>query len=343
MSSPFIRRGALLVVLALGLAAHGAEGKQGKRGAAAAPEIAPSLVSVPEALLQRTSMPELSAIAWSGQLGRYLVVSDDTGDKRQGTAHAPWLFSLSREGALDSEPLVIADVAGLNDAEALCAGPGETFLLATSHSRTRKGKDKAERQRLLVLRVPGPGARTLLVEASVDLTALLADAQVAPDGQVDIEAMAYREDALYLGLKAPLTAAGAAQIVRVRPFAAALRRGAVAPAEIARVAALPLPVAAIAGGAKVAQGISDMSFLPDGSLALLANSPKHLPPDGGGALWWLGAEALRAPGAGSPRLLRRFPGLKPEGVTLSPEGDALIIVFDRDRQQPLWLRLPLPR
>ena len=76
---------------------------------------------------------------------------------------------------------------------------------------------------------------------------------------------------------------------------------------------------------------------------LMANSPKHLPPDGGGALWWLGAEALRAPGAGSPRLLRRFPGLKPEGVTLSPEGDALIIVFDRDRQQPLWLRLPLPR
>lgn len=342
-------------MLALAVVAQGAAGKPGRRDKhadlerAALPAIAPSLVAVPEALLQRTSMPELSAIAWSGPLGRYLVVSDDTGDKRLGTAHAPWLFTLSREGALDSEPLVIADVDSLNDAEALCAGPGGTFLLSTSHSKTKKGKDKAERQRLLVLRAPGPGARTLQVEASVDLTALLADAQVAPEGQVDIEAMAYREDALYLGLKAPLTAQGAAQIVRVRPFAAALQRGSVAPQEIARVAALPLQVAALAGGGQVVQGISDMSFLPDGSLALLANSPKHLPPDGGGALWWLGAEALRAtaapraPGAGAPRLVRRFPGLKPEGVTLSPEGDALIIVFDRDRQQPLWLRLPLPR
>jgi len=154
-----------------------------------------------------------------------------------------------------------------------------------------------------------------------------------PAGGVDIEGLAFQAGTLYVGLKAPQTAAGAALILRIRDVLPALQTGVLPPELVQRWAEVPLRVSAASGS--VVQGISDLAFLPDGSLAIVANSPKQMPADGGGALWWL------RPG-GPPRLLRRFPGLKPEGVTLTPDGKALMIVFDTDRQPPLWVRQALP-
>jgi hypothetical protein len=134
-------------------------------------------------------------------------------------------------------------------------------------------------------------------------------------------------------LKAPQTAQGAALILRIDKIAEAFEKGELAPKQVQRFAVVPLQVAGPTG--PVIEGISDMHFLGDGSLVLLANSPKGMPSDGGGALWWL------KPGA-MPELLRRFPGYKPEGITTTAEGTALLIVFDRDRQQPAWLLQPLP-
>lgn len=290
----------------------------------------PSAITVPDVLLAQTSMPELSAIVWSPALSRYLVASDDTGDKLQGTNHAPWLFALSLEGRFDSTPIPILGLDKLNDAEALCAGPAGSFFLATSHSANRKGQDKGERRRLLQLELSG---RALQVIGAVDLAEAIAAAGVVPPGGVDIEGLALHAGALYVGLKAPQTATGAALVLRIAEVLPALKSGTLRAEQVQRWAEVPLRVTA--AGGSVVQGISDLSFLPDGSLVLLANSPKKLPPDGGGALWWL------RPGS-SPLLVRRFPGLKPEGVTLTPDGQALQIVFDTDRQPPLWLRQALP-
>jgi len=90
------------------------------------------------------------------------------------------------------------------------------------------------------------------------------------------------------------------------------------------------------GGTTVHRGVSDLLNLPDGSLVVLANSPKGLPSDDGGAMFWL------RPGAKSATLVREFPGLKPEGVALSEDGRGLVVVFDTDRDPPLWTRMPLP-
>ena len=89
------------------------------------------------------------------------------------------------------------------------------------------------------------------------------------------------------------------------------------------------------GGATIAQGIANLTTLADGTLLVLANSPKGMPGDGGGALYRVPA------GTALPVLVRRFPGLKPEGITLSDDGRALVMVFDNDRKPPLWLRWPL--
>lgn len=287
-------------------------------------------MTVPPALLAVTSMPEPSGVVWSRELLRYLVISDDTGRKELGTNHAPILFAVRSDGVFDGEPIQITGIEKLNDAEAICPGPDGTYLLATSHSKNKKGQDKAERRMLLQLVLRG---RSLFVQRSVDLAGAIAASQVLPQGPIDIEAMAFQKGALYIGLKAPQSAQGAALILRIADFAPALDRSAIEPKSIERWAEVPLQVKT--GGGSAVQGISDMSFLPDGSLAVLANSPKHLPPDGGGALW-------QVKKAEAPRLLRRFLGLKPEGVTLTEDGKALIIVIDHDRQQPLWLRQPLP-
>ena len=267
-----------LLALALCLASAGGE---------------PAQVTVPPELLARTSMPELSGIAWSPALSRYLVISDDTGDKQQGTNHAPWLFTMSRDGALDPSPLPIAGLDKLNDAEGLCAGPDGSYFLATSHSQNRKGHDKAERRRLFHLTLAG---RELRILGTLDLATAIAESGTVPPGGVDIEALAFRAGALYVGLKAPQTPAGEALILRVRDVLPALQTGSLGPGRIERFAAVPLRVPSLAAGsasaagpaspagpaATVVQGVSDMSFLPDGSMALLANSPKNMPVDGGG-------------------------------------------------------------
>lgn len=291
----------------------------------AAPASLPVPMQVPDALLAVTSMPEPSGIVFCPALSRYLVISDDTGDKRLGNNHAPWLFAMSPSGQLDSAPLPLLGIEKLNDAEAICKGPAGSYLLATSQSKNRKGQDKAARRMLLQL---APSGRALRVLARLDLITPILASGAIPGDSLDIEAMAYRDDALYLGLKSPQTLDGAAIILRIGDFAAALRSGWLDPKKVARWQEVKLRVQGASG--EVIQGISDMTFMPDGSLVLLANSPKRMPPDGGGALYWL------RPGT-APQLLRRFLGHKPEGVTLTADERALMIVIDRDRQQPMWL------
>ncbi len=298
--------------------------------AAAALLSEPGPMVVPQGLLTLTSMPEPSGLVWSAQLSRYLVLSDDTGDKQRGTNHAPWLFAMNKQGVMDDAPIPILGLEKLNDAEAICSGPGNSFFLATSHSKNRKGQDKDARHLLLQL---APSGRALKILGTLDILPAIIAAGIVTTGTIDIEGIAFREGALYLGLKAPQNAAGSALILRVRDVMPALPTGLVPSQNVQLWAEVPLQVPGPSGA--VVQGISDMSFLPDGSLAILANSPKKKPPDGGGALWWLRS-------GNPPHLLRRFPGLKPEGVTVTPDGKSLLIVIDHDRQQPLWLHQQLP-
>jgi hypothetical protein len=272
-------------------------------------------------------------VAWSPRLQRYLVVSDDIGP--HDAHHEPWLLALARDGSLDPEPLPIAGLDELNDAESICAGPPDLFFVVTSHSPNKKGRLPAARRMLLLLTVEGRGLRVL---GRLDLTepggaaALLAKAGAPAGGRLDIEAIAYQRGALLIGLKSPLTQGGAASVLALEQPLAALRAGHLD--ERAITLRWQLPLTATPSG--VGQGVADLTVLPDGSLALVANAPKGAPRDGGGALYWLPV------GATTPQLVRWFPGLKPEGVTVSEDEKALILVFDNDAKPPLWLRLPLP-
>jgi hypothetical protein len=296
-------------------------------------------IAVPPELAKVTSNPELSGIVWSPARRRYLLVSDDSGLRDQGSNHAPWLLGLAEDGTLDKTPIPIRGVKDINDPESICAGPDGTYFFVTSHSPNKENKTNAERRQLLQLK---DGKDGLQVVAATDLTklkgggSLLELGGLPPFGRLDIEAVTYHAGALYIGLKSPLTPEGQAVILRLANPAEALRAGKLRPGALERYAALPLCVSV--KGAPVCQGISDMTFLADGSLVVSANAPKGGPKDKGGALWHLPAPVGKTP----PVLLHRFPKLKPEGVTPSPTGRALVVVFDCDERAPKWTEVPLP-
>jgi hypothetical protein len=260
-------------------------------------------------------------------------VSDDTASEgNKKTKHAPLVFALSVAGDLDPTPLRIEGIDELNDPESITAGPDGTFFLATSHSVNKHGHLPPARRKLLHLALEG---RTLRITGQLDLTeaALLDVAKLPADGALDVEAIAFREGALYVGLKAPLTADGSASILRIDGLLASMAAGKITPGSVALWSRPRL--CRPREGHDVCAGVADMSFLADGSMLLAGNSPKGMPSDGGGSLW-------RMDGADKPAVfIQQFAGLKPEGVTTTADGTTAVVVFDSDGEPPLWIQAPV--
>jgi len=287
-------------------------------------------IKVPRELSERTSL-ELSGAVWSSALSRYLLVSDDVNE--EGSKHEPVMFALSEAGQLDGAPIRIEGIAELNDPESITAAPDGTLFVCTSHSPNKKGHVPESRRRLLQLAItPDRKAKVL---GHLDLSVARGADGKPPwgAGSLDIEGLAFRDGALFMGLKSPLGSDGSAAILRLPDALAAIQSGVIQDGALSVWSRTRLCVPH--AGKSVCEGISDLAFLPNGSLLVTGNAPKGMPTDGGGSLW-----KLAAPN-GAPTLLKRFEGLKPEGVALSPDRVSAIVVFDTDGKKPLWIRWPL--
>jgi hypothetical protein len=305
-------------------------------GAAGACVVEP--LSVPQALRSRAASLELSGLAWAPSLDRYLGVVDE-GITIRG--RLSFVFALDRSGAVDAEPVPIADDLGLDDVEALTPGPDQTFFLLTSHAPNRSGKVGKERRRLLQLRLEGRQLRVTgdldLFEGKGEVPRQIEKLGLPRSTPVDLEGLAFSDGALYIGLKEPLLPGGSAIILRLDDPSGAFAAGKLPKKTLSFWGDVELTATSPAG-AKVPQGIADLAFGPDGALYICANAPKSGSSDGGGALW-----RVARPRAGrmTAALLRRFPDLKPEGVAVGPAGKALGLVFDRDGAPPVWTTWPL--
>ncbi|WP_437811181.1 HlyD family secretion protein [Sorangium sp. So ce1078] len=318
-------------------------------------------MKVPPALAGRSRLEPSGVLARPGE-SRYLIASDDTGHERD--EGAPWLFAMSASGVVDPEPVVVSGVDELSDVEGIAAGDaGEVYLLS-SQSYSKKGKRKPERTALLRLRPEGRGFR---VDGEIHLAELLdaAPARAAalglPDGTraLDIEGLAFRQGSLYLGLKAPLDPQGNAMIWRVAAPGALFGEEGASPVQAARAKreraadeAKRFEAASVSlwararvdveiAGRPTPGGISELAFMPDGSLAM-TSTPSTADGDAG-ALWRVDRPpqgAGQSAGVLSPRLVQRFPGLKPEGLTPSLAPGALVIVFDAGSAAPSFQELP---
>ncbi len=232
--------------------------------------------------------------------GSLVLVDDETRD-------AVFLWS----GRTDEGPARIGIGASLDDLEGAAADSSGLVYLLTSHSMTRGGKLRADRQRLVRLRL-APGAR---VEIAADLRAalglLLTGDEAHPGPPLNLEGLAWypRRDELILGARAPLSS-GRALLVSLGPagslFDPARAAGDLGPLH-PTVAALDL------GG----RGVRSLDFDPWRQAILILAGP---PADGqeGSALYlWTpdepAAVPLAVPGLGEIR--------RPEGVVaLGPPG-----------------------
>ncbi|WP_437330367.1 HlyD family efflux transporter periplasmic adaptor subunit [Sorangium sp. So ce381] len=315
---------------------------------------------VPPALSQRSRF-EPSGLLVRPAEGRYLIISDDTGHDGKDDEGAPWLFAMSATGTVDPEPVVVQGVDELVDVEGIAAGDAGEIYLLSSQSYNKKGRRKPGRTALLRLRSDGQGFRVdgeVHLAEMLDASAERAAALGLPRGtrELDIEGIAFHQGSLYLGLKAPLDAQGNAMIWRIaspgalfperRPATgnAGKGKGSEPPVDPKLLEDSGLSLWARArvdvdlAGRPTPGGISDLLFLPDGSLAL-TSTPSTADGDAGALFRVDGPQ----PGTLAPRLVQRFPGLKPEGIAPSLSAGKLMVVFDAGSGVPSFQEISWDR
>ena len=303
---------------------------------------APLLMSVPASLAERSRF-EPSGLVWAQKRARYVIVSDDTGQKDR-LDHAPWLFTMDAQGHVDAEPLRIEGVAEVNDLESIAQDEDGRLYVLSSQSHSKKGKRKASRQAFMRLAPSGDGYR---VEATVHLAELLD--QAGPEAlarlglgadtwELNIEGMCPDRGGLLLGLKGPVDGDGNALIWRLADPDRLFRTGSLDEGGLALWGRVRLRVEA--EGKEVPGGIAELLKLPDATLLIGATASGMKPKHQTGALYMVPSAR---PGVLDPRLVRTFPGLKPEALALSPEPGNYVIAFDTDAATPQWLEVPWPR
>lgn len=300
----------------------------------------PTAIVVPATLAVRTRF-EPSAIAWWPARERYLVASDDTG-LPETTEHAPWLFLMDAAGQVNAEPLVIEGLERMSDVESLALAPDGGLYVLASQSRSRKGKRPKARQLFVHVALTSTGARaTASVQLATRLEALggeaLAQLGLPDTALLDIEGMTpSAAGGLLLGLKGPVGPRGEALVWHLPFPERLLATGEASAGGLALWGRVPLTV--VADGAPAPAGIAELLELPDGSLLIAATAAGSEPQVQSGALYHVrGRDA-----AAEPVLVRTFPGMKPEGLSRSAEGDAIAVVFDAGGGTPQWTEHPWP-
>lgn len=293
---------------------------------------------VPANLLERSRF-EPSGIIWVESMQQYLSVSDDTG-LEEVAENSPWVFPIDRSGGVGQQPLPIEGVPRVNDLEGIAASPDGKVYLIASQSENRKGIRRSLRTIFICARLEANRLRSenhvsfhdLLAEAGQSdprfLASLGLEAGRHREGPtVEIEGLAWHRGALFLGLKKPLDSAGRALIWRIGKPDHLFTRRSLSGAELALWKRVLLRVEGIPAG------ISELLLLDNGSLILAGTN------DRGGALFRATEtveDELRA------SIFRMYPGLKPEGLCLSPDR-RLVVVFDQQQNSPLWAKLELPQ
>lgn len=265
-------------------------------------------------------IPEASAVC---RMGETLVVGGDE------EPQAMWL--VSGAGKLSK-----VKVSGnpWDDLEGLASFDSTKFFAVTSHSRTKKGKRRPEREQLMLLNFKLNKLDTLkrwslrdqviplLEKAFVDeLDMNIVESASPDDGGLNIEGLAFKEGKLYLGLRSPVTKSGKALIVVINN-AEALLEGATPAYD--KVITVDLS----------GNGIRSLDANKNG-LLILAGSRNDTAENFGLTQLTLGAGTLEDFKIdGFEKLLR------PEGVVAEANGDVIFVQdFETPQAQDIIVRL----
>ncbi|MBN2092273.1 efflux RND transporter periplasmic adaptor subunit [candidate division KSB1 bacterium] len=293
-------------------------------------------MAVPADLYKKTRF-EPSGITWLPQVGKYLIVSDDTGIPEATNDHAPYLFMMDETGTVESAPVTLNGINAINDLEAISRGENGIYYLVSSQNISKKGKRPGSRE--FIIKVAQEGEKFSTVEQVEFLSLLLQSytwselnalglQKFEADGQpvLNIEGAAYLNQALYFGLKEPVTDKGAI-IWKLENVDEIFKNQKLISGQLSLYGYVDL-----GGFNKQFASISDLTFDDNGILWALSTIADADDDEQMGGFHRINRfadgrlEAVR---------LFNFPGLKPEGLCFQ-DARHLMIVFDRDKEIPAF-------
>lgn len=268
---------------------------------------------------------EASGLLYFPDLEQYLLVSDDTPKKKLR------LYWMDRTGHITRESTV-AGAAEIDDIESLTSDARGTLYVAASLSAGKSGATPEPRRQLVTLKREG---YDLTLEHQIDLFSMLrAAAQRDPEsqwasfiregiaaGDLDMEAIFWRDDALYLGFKTPLYV-GTSIILKIDKVQEMFARRQVAAGRVSIWKMLCLRDDVF----DHQECISDL-FYANGCLFITGVRCGGAREAGrSGSLWRLNLNDDHL------ERLAHFEDLQPEGIAAAKEQDRLMICFDQGRR-----------
>ncbi|HMA65036.1 MAG: DUF3616 domain-containing protein [Fibrobacterota bacterium] len=276
-----------------------------------------------------TSTPiEASGITYVDNMNSFLIVSDDTEDKR------PDIFVMDTSGRITSRQ-TIKGIDKINDMESvLYAGP-DLFYTLTSQSYNKNGKQPLSRT--LFVRFNKKGS-SFEQTGSVSLCTMLLEAastskkekwaqfilKSSNDQSIDIEGMTIFNDTLLLGFKNPKLD-NRAVILALANFNTLFSTGKIVSNQVSVWRTLPL----FDKSSSTFCGISDLAVHGDKLYGVSTGVSSKSGIDEDIGLFW-----KYSPSTDSLVIIRNFKGLKPEGVTIYGNPLHYCIVFDNGTKSP---------
>ncbi|MBN2011621.1 efflux RND transporter periplasmic adaptor subunit [candidate division KSB1 bacterium] len=298
-------------------------------------------IKIPSAL-QKTTRVEPSGVVWLPDENEYLIVSDDTGLNDTNTEHAPQAFLMDSDGKIEPNPVLIKGIKSVNDMEAIAPAGDDLYYLVSSQNISKKAKRPVNREQ--ILRVQRDGA-SLSVTGMIHFLSMLRQSysteeiaalgleQSESDSKplLNIEAAAWRDGALYLGLKQPVSERGAL-IWKLDNVAFVFDNQKILPGQLSLFGHVQL------GQYKNhACGISDLMFDDQGTLWALSTIPNV---DTNEQIGGLHRIKHFADGSLEATRIYEFPGLKPEGLCQRGPHQ-FTIVFDNDNETPAFCQVDM--
>ena len=257
---------------------------------------------------------EASEVLYLTDIDRYLILSDET-DRKE-----PAIFLADRSGKI--EKTVIKGFEKINDMESAALADDGTIFIASSQSFSRKGKLKDERKLLVKIKRSG---KIFSLLQKILLYDVLEEYAKNNEGEVveflndgirnrtlDIEAMFFKDGNLYLGVKAPLLK-NCSVILKIPEINNVMKNGKTIDDSISIWKQITLEDDS---GRKDISGMA----LSGETLFITGTTNKN------GGLWELGINSQ------TPKLIESFKDLRPEGVSVTPETDKLLLAFDQGSQ-----------
>ena len=268
---------------------------------------------------------EASGIAYIQELDEYLIVSDDTDDKK------PFILLMKDDGSF--RKVLIDGVDRINDMEAVCLDENGNIYISASQSFNKKGRLSDARK--LFVKIERNGSNFFAV-GSVNLLDILLEAaeksdnywalylkKAYKDKTQDIEGIFIKKNDLYLGFKNPLMN-GRSVILKIEDINSLMNNKKVEPQKVSIWRTFELEDRAT----KRPSHISDL-FLHENDLYILsvAETGRGSGLSHSGSLWKYNTVSNEL------HSLAYFRGEKPEGITLNTKMNRFMIVTDNGQDR----------